>query len=305
MNGSRYVLLAAFLANAVSAQAQAVEDVLIKRGEAELTVADMDGRMSRIPESDRATYAHRPENLARLMDQTLLNRQLAHEARASGIDKRPDVQRDLQLAVEEVLAIHRLNILASETPEPDFAQLAKEKYQAGSSEYSTPPRRIVEHVLIGTENRSDAEALELASEIQAKATAPGADFAALVSEFSDDSGKAQNAGRYTIARPGQFVPEFESAAKALRAPGEVSQPVKTKFGYHVIRLVEDHPADVKPFEDVRGEIIAKLMTEHETRLRDSHVRALKSLPETGDEALLIGLRKRYGGEVDSLAGERP
>lgn len=293
------IMTIALLGFSAALHGQDGNSVIISRGEARLTLDDMDARMSRMPKSDRPVYAHKPANLAGLMDQTLLNRQLAIEARAAGIDQRADVKRDLELAIEEVLAVHRLNALVDDAPRPDFEQLARERYQADKSGSALPAERIVEHVLIKTEGRSEEEALKTALDVRGKALVEGADFSALVDTYSDDSGKGENAGRYTLSRPGQYVPEFEAAAMALSTPGDISEPVKTKFGYHVIRLVEARPARSRPFDEVKGELIAKAMAGYEESIRDSHKRKLRSESESGNEELLVSLRQRYGGEPDS------
>lgn len=288
-------LFAAFILLAGSAaSAQADKDrTLISRGSADLTLGDLDGRMSRLPEHERPDYAQRPDNMARLMDSLLLNRQLANEARELGLDGDPDVQRDMQLAVEEVLAVHRTNALIRRELWPDFRQLAREHYLADPGRFGDTEKVTVKHVLVKTETHGDA-ALERARMIRAKALEPGSDFDALMREYSEDAGSANTAEAYVIDKPGEYVAEFEAAGRALKEPGDVTEPVKSSFGYHIMKLIDRQPARTRPFEEVEGELLAQIRTDYLNRTRQEHRSRLSALPDDGDTDLLLTLPDRYG-----------
>jgi len=85
----------------------------------------------------------------------------------------------------------------------------------------------------------------------------GADFAELAREVSQDPGSAARGGDLGCVALGRLVPEFERAALGLQ-PGQVSGPVQTQFGWHVIRMNNRQPARVLPYEEVRGQIRAKI-----------------------------------------------
>lgn len=166
-----------------------------------------------------------------------------------------------------------------------------------------PEQRVVQHLLIGTDQRSEEEALALASRLLVQARSPGSDFDAMVMEYSEDPGKSGNQGRYTMAQPGQYVPEFEAAGLALQRPGEFAEPVKTQFGYHLIRLIEVTPERRRSFEEVRDELVVQVEEQISTAARERLVQELKSLPDRGDDERLVGLRARYGGEPARPAQE--
>ncbi len=285
-----------FLAIAGLSQAQAADgdQVVIERGTAKITLADLDGRLSRLAQHEKSAYAAKPENMANLLNRLLINRQLADEARDLHLDQDPDVRRDLELAVEEVLAIHRLNALVHPDNLPDFRQLARERYLADPERFGFPEHTTVQHILIANDNRSDSDALALAQEVHAKAVASGADFSVLVDQYSDDPSKTGNGGRIIVSRPGELVPEFEAAARNLAREGEISEPVHTVYGYHLIRLVERSPARTRSFEDVEAELVSTLRTDYFTRIRENHRADLQRLPDNGDEELLRSLPERYG-----------
>lgn len=101
--------------------------------------------------------------------------------------------------------------------------------------------RRASHILIRIEPPGDAAAEQAAvrrvEELRARAAA-GADFAALAREHSQDPGSAAQGGDLGVVGRGVFVREFEEALYALRRPGELSGPVRTQFGVHLIRLTE-------------------------------------------------------------------
>jgi parvulin-like peptidyl-prolyl isomerase len=108
----------------------------------------------------------------------------------------------------------------------------------------------------GAKELTDAEALAKATELRAKIVA-GADFADLAKQNSDDKGSGANGGDLGSFGKGQMVPEFEKEAFVLPV-GQVSQPVKSPFGYHLIK-VEAH--STKPFEEVKATIVKRMPEE--------------------------------------------
>lgn len=123
------------------------------------------------------------------------------------------------------------------------ADLQKQYEQADKANYTTAS---VRHILISTESRKPEEALKLANDLVARLK-KGEDFAALAKQYTDDPGSKESGGLYENADVTQWVPEFKEAA--LKQPvGQVGEPVKTDFGYHIIR-VEDRK--VKTFEEAK------------------------------------------------------
>jgi peptidyl-prolyl cis-trans isomerase D len=132
----------------------------------------------------------------------------------------------------------------------------EEYYRTRGSEFTSPERARGRHILLRPPTQDDAgwrTAQEQAQAVYQRAVQPGADFAALAREFSQDEGSKPNGGDLGWFARGQMVPEFEQAAFAL-SPGGVSSPVRSQFGYHVIKLEERAPAGVRPIEEVRDAI---------------------------------------------------
>jgi peptidyl-prolyl cis-trans isomerase D len=131
----------------------------------------------------------------------------------------------------------------------------REYYETNSSRYTTPGRRHARHILIAADDdEAAAEARAKAAYERARA---GEDFAALARELSDDTGSKESGGDLGFAQRGDFVAAFGDAVWSME-PGEIRGPVKTEFGWHVIRLEAIDPEITRTFDDVRAELEPEL-----------------------------------------------
>jgi peptidyl-prolyl cis-trans isomerase D len=134
-------------------------------------------------------------------------------------------------------------------------------YNARLGTYTTPEQIRASHILLTTEGKDDATVRAQAEQVLKEAKS-GADFAALAKKYSQDESNAQQGGDLDYFSRGRMVPEFETVAFALK-PGEMSDLVKTEFGYHVIKLIDRKPAVVRQLTDpaVYKEIETELLRE--------------------------------------------
>ncbi len=131
------------------------------------------------------------------------------------------------------------------------------RYDAASERYLTPEARRASHILIETsDERDEADAEALARELRER-LADGEDFAALAAEYSADQASAEQGGELGLIEPGDMVEAFEDALYDLDAEGDISQPVETRFGFHLIRLDGIRPPEGMSFEEARDEILAE------------------------------------------------
>lgn len=137
----------------------------------------------------------------------------------------------------------------------DWSREAREFYTANKSEFVKPESVTVSTLLLKTETRTYIEAIEMASHLAEEAETATTGFADLVVEHTEDTGNPD--GWLQVTR-GQTVPEFEKAAFGLAEPGEVSDPVVTQYGVHLIQLLDKTAAQVTPFEEVEQDIISRV-----------------------------------------------
>ena len=157
----------------------------------------------------------------------------------------------------------------------------RQYYDANLSQYQTPGQVRASHILLRVEEDDDEATAARAAELAAEARS-GADFAALAREHSQDEANADNGGDLGLFGRGRMVPEFENAAFAL-AEGEISDPVRSPFGFHVIQVTEKQEEITQPFAEVRGAIENVLKRERSSARATALARAIAEEATTPEE----------------------
>ena len=184
----------------------------------------------------------------------------------------------------------------------------KEYFEQVKDRFTTQERRHGRHILITVgEGVDDAAAKQKAEELTAKAKA-GADFAQLAKDNSKDPGSAQQGGDLGWAQRGMFVGPFEDALFTMSI-GEIRGPVKSDFGYHVIKLDEVEAGHVKTFEEAHAEVEAdfrkdraqNIFYDESQKLADQAFSALTELDSVGKALNLpvktvTGFTREGGGD---------
>jgi peptidyl-prolyl cis-trans isomerase D len=134
-------------------------------------------------------------------------------------------------------------------PEADIAAF----YQQNITQYQTPAQVRASHILFKLEGKDEKAVQAQAEDVLKKAKAPNADFAALAKQYSEDDTNNANGGDLDYFGRGRMVAEFEQAAFAMK-PGEISNLVKTAFGFHIIKVVDNQPESTRPLAQVHAEL---------------------------------------------------
>lgn len=162
-------------------------------------------------------------------------------------------------------------------------------YDAEPERFRSAEQRRARHILIAIGDDTDeAAARKLATDLRARLAA-GEDFAALARQFSDDPGSAASGGELAWAAQGTYVAPFESVLFAQQIH-DLSEPVRTEFGFHLIELLEIRPGATKSFAEVQGELADELR-------RRKQQEAFLALTEKLDDAALDS-----PGSLDPVAG---
>jgi peptidyl-prolyl cis-trans isomerase D len=125
-------------------------------------------------------------------------------------------------------------------------------YEDNKQQYSTPEQVRASHILLKTEGKDDETVKKQAEDLLAKAKA-GANFAELATKYSEDDASKVKGGDLDFFPKGQMVPEFDKAAFSMK-PGEISDLVKSQYGYHIIKVTDKKPATTKSLDEVRAQI---------------------------------------------------
>jgi peptidyl-prolyl cis-trans isomerase D len=130
-------------------------------------------------------------------------------------------------------------------------------YKQNLSQYQTPAQVRASHILFKTEGKDEKAVQAQAEEVLKMAKAPNADFAGLAKKYSEDDSNNTNGGDLDYFGRGRMVAEFEQAAFAMKN-GEISNLVKTAFGFHIIKVVDNKPDATRPLAEVRTELEEQL-----------------------------------------------
>ena len=236
------------------------DPVIIIIGDQKITKSQYESFIGSLPERIRAEATG--PNKRKLAEQVADMKALAQEARKRGLDKKPEIQQQIAFQSENLLANALIQQLQSEAKSDDAAVQAY--FEKNKSDYETA---TASHILIrfagskvplkpGQKDLTEAEALAKAQEVRA-AIKGGKDFAEVAKTESDDTGSGAQGGSLGTFGRAQMVPEFSAAAFSIPL-NEVSEPVKSPFGYHLI-LVQAR--DSKKLADVKTEIEAKMKPE--------------------------------------------
>lgn len=187
--------------------------------------------------------------------ESLINMELLSRAAIEkGLDKDPLLAAAIEIQRKNTYAKVYLEDYVKSHPISDAeiqAEYDRAKAAAGGTEYHA------RHILVKTED----EARKVLAELNKKAK-----FADLAKKYSQDPGSAKNGGDLNWADPTAFVKEFSDAMVALKKGETTKTPVKTQFGYHVIRLDDTRKPQMPPLDTVRGEIVKQLQ---QLRIRDA------------------------------------
>jgi peptidyl-prolyl cis-trans isomerase D len=181
--------------------------------------------------------------------------------------------------------------------------------------YTTPEQVRASHILLTTEGKDD-NAVRTQAEQVLKEARSGADFAALAKKYSQDESNAQTGGDLDYFSRGRMVPAFETAAFALKV-GEISDLVKTEFGYHIIKLVDRKPQVVRQLSDptVYNEISTQVVRERAEQQTATTAEAIaaeartpqaleKAAASHGLKVMESGYFER-GGVIEGLGPQSP
>lgn len=199
-----------------------------------------------ITQATRAGQQISPEMQTQARDQVVLREIFSQEATRVGIAAKPDFQAQMALARESILIRELFDDYRKKNPVSDAdaqAEYDKFKAQATGTEYRA------RHILV--EKEEDAKAL--IAQIKA-----GAKFEDLAKKNSKDTGSAENGGDLDFAKPENYVPEFSGALVKLKKGEMTDTPVKSQFGYHIIRLEDTRDAQFPSFDEVKGQIRQRL-----------------------------------------------
>jgi peptidyl-prolyl cis-trans isomerase C len=268
------------------------DDAVVWQGDQVIDFTTIDARVSRVPANRREGFMDSPKRIEQLLHAMLQVKQLAAHARAAGLDQDPVVQADLQLAQDDILARKYIASRGAALQVPDMVQAARERYTTQPDAFRVPESISVRHILVTHEGHGERTAQSVARELRAKIVEQGRPFDEVAAEAAVAAGIDD--GLLEGLTRGESVPAFDKAAFALAEPGEISDVVETRFGFHIIQLVARQEAQRRSFDEVRPTLVAQLEQEYLDRARRDIVEsATADLPIHAAPEHVQSLRTRY------------
>lgn len=271
LSGVVSALLAMPLSSALAqAPSNAEVPVILGRGEsnAQVTSTDILSELRRASAANKEAFLAKPDLVQQMANNLLVRRILAAQAETAQLDKDPLISASLTIARDRILSDARLVQLDAQNTPNDAAldTYARNIYQSNPAKFDKPAQTRARHILV---SNSGPESLQKAKDLLAQLRA-GASFEDLAKANSTDTGSAVKGGDLGFFPAGKMVKPFEEALDKLSKPGELSEPVESQFGYHIIRLEERQEKTSRPYSEVqeqlRAEALAGIIKESRTQL---------------------------------------
>ncbi len=242
-----------FLLYSIVSIAQA--DLLSGADHVSVTEMDMDVLLEIGPVSAQRKLLKDKKRLKANLEQLYIKKSMARMAETEGLAQRGMNAVRLQAVIDNALYLLKLDQVRL-SDKKDYTKFAKQLYLVHQEDYKVAERVDAAHILISTKERTDEEALKKAQKLREELMS-GSDFSELALRDSDDSSVKKNKGQLGAFVREQMVKEFSDAAFSLQV-GELSKPIRTQFGYHLIKVNKKIPAGFKSFDEVKEGIIDDL-----------------------------------------------
>lgn len=213
----------------------------------EVTEKHLEFGITSLPKEQQAAYSTE-EGRKQFLEQVIAFELFYNHGKDSGIEESEEFVKTLELAKREIVTQMAMKKVISDVEVTD--KQIKEFYETNKEMFKTGDTIEARHILVDSE--------ELAKEVIEKIKG-GMSFADAAAEYSTCPSKAQGGNLGRFGR-GQMIPEFEKVAFESEV-GEISEPVKTQFGYHIIEVQSKQEAEVQPLDKVKDMIKANLLQE--------------------------------------------
>ena len=281
-------------------------DVLARVGSEKITAEEFEAFVSTLP-PHMQTRASTPSGKKQILEHRVRETLIALEAQKRGIADRPDVRQQIEAARQRVLLQELMKDLQKEVQVSDEDVSAH--FEENKERFRTPERYRAQQILFKVPPNADAKASSIAygKAVEArKRVVRGEAFDKVARDVSEDP-NADKGGDLGYVERGRFNPEFEKAALALKK-GDVSEPFKTSFGWHVVKLIDRTPEEAAELNDrVKDQIRRQLVPRKRQEAFETFMTGLRDQYEVKiDEARLAEVGPKPGGKTAvPVPGEAP
>lgn len=267
--------LAAFSQSVPPETAQDPNTVLTSNSKVAVTKADLDAELQRIPENDRFEFLLSRQRLATMVENILINKVLALEARQSGLDKDPKVIAEIQNQTEKILARSRGAHVRRSAPQVDLLSAARENYLLNKEKYKR--EALYETWVVQIMRGNDPAASKARAEECLRRARAGEPLDALAREYSDDAA-ARKAGGLNLIVPLTRLESSIAKVVVNLKQGEFSEVLDSPIGILVVQLNRLIPAATFSFDDIKSELLIDARNAYEATIANNHLNAIRNDP---------------------------
>lgn len=248
--------------------------VLAQTARVTITKSDLDAELMRIPERERGEFIANRGRLGGMVDNVLVNKTLALEARQNGLDKDPKIRKEIEASIDHILAKARTQEFYAGIKVPDLTASAREEYLLNSQRFKYPAQYKLWHVLLRGEAQSKVLAKAKAERVR-EAVIAGGDLEKIARENSDDSTAAKNGGFNRLVPITSINPAVTKMLETMKA-GDVAPLIEVADGYFVMKVVEVVPERKPTFDEIKIELLHEAKLNHLAAQFRTYVEAIKN-----------------------------
>jgi peptidylprolyl isomerase len=257
--------------------AACADDLVGKMGDVELHSSELRAILDAQAPDARRQLATDLAALERLVRSELMRKAVLNEAKQKGWDKRAELQPVLERARDQVIVSSFVGSVAKPGDDYPTEEEIRQFYEANKAQLLAPAQFQLAQIFLpgaeGGDNAKAEEARKKIGEVSAKMSKPGADFARLAKEYSAHKESAERGGELGWIGEDQMVPEIRRAVTGMNK-GEVSAPIKSAAGWHLIKLLDKKPAATRPMADIRPSLIVAMRSRKAQDMERAYLEAL-------------------------------
>ncbi|MEI6704848.1 MAG: peptidylprolyl isomerase [Deltaproteobacteria bacterium] len=260
-----------------------------------ITTGDFERELKNLPEYLK-TMADTPQGRKEMLDTMVIRELILQQASKDGLDKGPDIEAKLQ-DLRKRLIVESFLKKKVETEAQVSDDDLKKFYEQNKDKFNAPEQMKASHILVKTEK----EAKDILAQIKS-----GGNFEELAKKNSVDSSSAKGGDLGWFGK-GSMVPAFEKAATALKE-NQVSEVVKSDFGFHIIKLTGKRAAGLRPLEEVKEQIKGAIMPTKQQEVFQKIKEELKKTAKINvkeDVLNSVGGKKEEAKTVDKKPADAP
>lgn len=271
------VLLASVMGMSV-AQSAAPDKVVASAGSVSIGQNEITRLLQGMPEAERTAIKNNRAGVENWLRQRVASESLLREAQSKGWADRPEVKAKVDAAVREVTArivstAYLESVAQVPATYPSDAEV-KAAYEQGKANFNLPATYRVAQIYLASNGGDAAATTKLREEAKKLASqARGGDFAALARSRSQDPRSAERGGEVGMLPLEQMLPEVREAVAKLKV-GQVSEPVQSPSGFHIVKLLETQPARTATLEEIKPRLQTALRDQRQQQLIQAHMAGL-------------------------------